>query len=101
MRLFSASILTSLILLFFSCGTGNNTAEEGKTYTGTIQAAGITSYQYGTHTLETEESFFALKSDSVNLGNYEGQRVTIRATEVEGYPVDGGPIYLNVLKIQD
>ncbi len=67
--------------------------------TGTIQQQGITSYQYGTHTLSTDGTFYALKSEAVNLDDYTDQEVTILAKKIEGYPVDGGPEYLLVLEI--
>lgn len=68
--------------------------------TGTIREQGITSYQYGTHTIETENNFYALKSEAVDLSKYLDQEVTIVAEKIEGYPVDGGPDYLLVLEVK-
>lgn len=69
---------------------------------GTIQEQGMTTYQYGTHTITTSnDDFYALKSDSVNLGNYVGKEITITAEKIEGYPVDGGPVYLRVLEVKE
>lgn len=69
---------------------------------GTIQEQGMTTYQYGTHTITTSnDDFYALKSDSVNLGNYVGTEITITAEKIEGYPVDGGPVYLRVLEVKE
>ncbi len=82
------------------CKTGEQQDDSG-TYSGTIEATGITSYQYGTHTLQTDNEFYALKSEVINLSDYEGKSVTITAKRVEGYPVDGGPVYLNVQKIKN
>lgn len=69
--------------------------------TGTIQQQGITSYQYGTHTLSNDNTFYALKSEAVNLDDYVDEEVTILAEKIEGYPVDGGPEYLLVLEIME
>ena len=99
MKSYSAAIIGIILIAFSSCGTSNNSTEEGNLYTGTIEPTGITTYQYGTHTLQAEDEFYALRSDSVDLSEYEGKQVTIRATKVEGYPVDGGPIYLNVTQV--
>ncbi|TBW27089.1 hypothetical protein [Gramella sp. KN1008] len=98
MKLFSSLAIGVIILFSTSCGSGNTS--EGEQYSGTIEPAGITSYQYGTHRLETTDNFYALKSDIVDLGQYEGQKVSITATKIEGYPVDGGPVYLNVTKVK-
>lgn len=69
---------------------------------GTIQEQGMTTYQYGTHTITTaNDDFYALKSDSVDLGTYVGKEVTITAEKIEGYPVDGGPVYLKVLEVKE
>lgn len=69
--------------------------------TGTIQQQGITSYQYGTHTLSNDNTFYALRSEAVNLDDYVDEEVTILAEKIEGYPVDGGPEYLLVLEIME
>lgn len=98
MKLFS-TIAIGIIILFSSCGTGNT--DKGQQYSGIIEPTGITSYQYGTHTLDTGDEFYALKSEVIDLSQYEGKKVTITATEIEGYPVDGGPVYLNVTKVKN
>ncbi|MBZ9628852.1 hypothetical protein LB450_12125 [Psychroflexus sp. CAK1W] len=69
-------------------------------YKGLLQAQGITSYQYGTHTLQTKDSLYALKSERINLDNYIGKTITLTAEPIEGYPVDGGPGYLNVIGVK-
>ena len=97
MKLFSSIAIGILILFSSGCGSGN---AEGQSYSGTIEATGITSYQYGTHTLESGDEFYALKSETVDLSQYEGKNVTLHATKIEGYPVDGGPVYLNVTKVK-
>lgn len=70
--------------------------------TGTIEEQGITSYQYGTHTITTaDDEFYALKSDVVELNEYLNQEVTIVAEKIDGYPLSGGPEYLLVLEVKD
>lgn len=98
MKLFSTLALGIIILFNTGCVSGNTT--ERQKYSGTIEPAGITSYQYGTHRLETGNEFYALKSEAVDLARYEGRKVSIIATKVEGYPVDGGPVYLKVKKVK-
>jgi hypothetical protein len=63
---------------------------------GTIQKQGITTYQYGTHTIAT----YALKSKSIDLDNYINQEVTIYGNKIEGYPVSGGPEFIEVTTIK-
>lgn len=70
---------------------------------GTIQKQGTTSYQYGTHVLKDTEgnTIYALKSDAVNLDTFLNKKITVVATKVEGYPIEGGPDYLEVIKIKE
>ncbi len=99
MKYSSAIIISFLLLISTACGTSRS--DKDNAYSGTIQPAGITSYQYGTHILKAENTFYALKSDNIELGDYEGEKVSLQAEKVEGYPVDGGPVYLNVTKINE
>ena len=101
-------LLTSLTLFFFTATCNNQTSNEKSMDTatsieveGTIEAIGMTSWQYGTHTLTNDENFYALRSKTVKLDQYEGKTVTIIAQKIEGYPVDGGPEFLEVLRIKD
>lgn len=93
-----------ICLTFFLQGcisqNNNQTTRNMSEYTGSLQKRGITNYQYGTHTLETEDSFYALKSGTIDLDAYAGERVTLIAEIIKGYPVDNGPVYLNVTKIK-
>ena len=100
--------LTSVTLFFFTatCNnqTSNNKSMEAATsieVEGKVEAIGMTSWQYGTHTLSNDKDFYALRSKAVNLAQYEGKTVTIVAQKIDGYPVDGGPEFLEVLKIKD
>ncbi len=67
---------------------------------GIVAVQGITTYQYGTHTFSTAENFYALRSETVVLDAYVGENIIIVFEKIEGYPVDGGPEYLNVLKVK-
>lgn len=102
MKIYTAIGILCFILIQVSCGTSKKDSEIGadNQYSGIIEPAGITTYQYGTHTLQTENTFYALRSESIDLSSYENQEVTVTATEVEGYPLEGGPIYLEVQKIE-
>ncbi|MFV8225472.1 hypothetical protein [Christiangramia aquimixticola] len=82
---------------FSSCNSSD--IEDGSIYKGTIQKSEVTTYQYGTHVLITSENRYALKSETLDLNDYIEKTITIKAEKIPGYPVDGGPEYLNVLKI--
>ena len=92
-------LVTGIVLLILTATCSRARNEKGMAITGTIQEQGITSYQYGTHTLTNSETFYAITSDSVNLNDYLNREVTVRAEKVEGYPVDGGPEYLRVIQV--
>lgn len=98
-------------ILFFSlfiavisgCSTTNN-AQSGESVTvqGTVAKMGMTTFQYGTHLLEAGEKSYALKAENINLDNYLNKKVTIKGKKVPGYPVEGGPDFVDVtlVKIQ-
>ena len=44
--------------------------------------------------------FYALRSSSVNLDDFLNKEVVVRGSFVEGYPVDGGPEYIDVKEIE-
>lgn len=66
---------------------------------GTLLPQGTTSYQYGTFILvdENGKTVYALKSDAVQLLNYKGKKVSLTGILIEGYPIEGGPPYLDVM----
>ncbi|PKD21486.1 hypothetical protein APR41_00425 [Salegentibacter salinarum] len=99
MKAIILSLVTGLIFLSTNCDRQNS--EEQMQITGTIESQGITSYQYGTHTLNTEDEFYALKSEKVSLDEYVGKEVTISGSKIEGYPVDGGPDYILVTEVKE
>tara|TARA_B100000497_G_C7379300_1_gene243207 strand:+ start:384 stop:542 length:159 start_codon:yes stop_codon:yes gene_type:complete len=51
---------------------------------------------YGTHVIED----YALRSNIVDLNNYINQDVVIIGYKIDGYPVDGGPDYIEVQEIK-
>jgi len=63
---------------------------------GVLEELGITTFQYGTHTI----GGYALRSSSVSLDDFVGQSVTVVGTKIAGYPVDGGPEYLDVTEVK-
>lgn len=69
---------------------------------GIVQKQGTTTYQYGTHVLlavGTTETLYALRSDRVNLDDYINKEVELKGHLVKDYPVDGGPEFLEVVKV--
>ena len=95
--LFNLSFGMILLIITATCSnTQGNTLE----ISGLIKEQGITTYQYGTHIISDQEQFYAIKSETIDLDQYVGKVVTIRAEKIEGYPVDGGPEYLLVLEIE-
>ena len=68
------------------------------TATGIVRPQGVTSYMYGTHVLVSDSgrTLYALKSNSINLDDYIGKKVTVSGAPVSGYPIEGGPDYIDV-----
>lgn len=80
------------ILFLLSCAK----VDKEVVVSGILQENGITTFQYGTHVL----GGYALRSSTIDLNLYVNQQVTIRGQKIDGYPVDGGPDYLEVESIE-
>jgi hypothetical protein len=87
-------LLVSILILILSCEK-NMTTSIPVELTGLIQKQGVTSYMYGTHVI----SGYALRSNTILLDNYIDYNVTIVGYKIDGYPVDGGPDYIEVTDI--
>jgi len=98
MKVFFLSLLTGFI--FFAATCDREKTQEQMQLKGIIENQGITSYQYGTHVLNSEEDFYALKSEKLNLENFVGKMVLLSGSKIEGYPVDGGPDYILVTEVK-
>lgn len=103
-RIFCIAIMIMVVVMtLVACGSKDVSKSYGVTATGTIKSAGITTYMYGTHVLKDAngKTLYALKSDKIDLDEYaEVANVTVKGDLVSGYPVDGGPEYLDVKKVE-
>lgn len=99
---FSFTLLLSIFL--YGCIKGANAIYTNKTYPfyfkGLLEKQTITSYQYGTHIISNKDKTYALKSSTINLDTYINQTVTIKGNKIKGYPVDGGPEYIDVKEVR-
>jgi hypothetical protein len=97
-------VIMTVLLMNVSCKNNETLTPNNVVVEGFIQKIGITTYQYGTHILlkdkTSTEVNYALKSSKIPLDDYIDQKVKITAKVVEGYPVDGGPKYLEVESVQ-
>ena len=68
---------------------------------GIIKKLEVSTWMYGTHTLidENGKLLYALQSSIINLDNYENKNVIIFGNKIDGYPVDGGPVYIDVKRV--
>lgn len=97
---YSNFLFLFLLILTLSCKKGTEFCSVKSS--GIIHAQGITTYMYGTHVLvdNTGKTVFALRSNTVNLDQYIDKKVEIKGNKVKGYPVDGGPEYLDVSDVK-
>lgn len=100
MKPFNVIILITIISLTGKCNNESK-AEDLMEVTGKIEKIEMTSWQYGTHTLSNEKEFYALRSEKINLDDHIGKEITVSAKRIEGYPVDGGPEFLQVEKVKE
>ena len=71
----------------------------GVEFRGLLEKQGITTYQYGTHVIGDGKTSYALRSEKENLDKWAGQTVTVKGVKIPGYPVDGGPEFLEVSEV--
>ncbi len=89
--------------LYMSCNTDKmreTNTNDAFQFKGLITKQGITTYMYGTHVISDERTTYALKSDTINLDAYIGKNVTVKGAKMEGYPLDGGPEFINVKSVE-
>jgi hypothetical protein len=96
----SVKILLFIFILgmaYSCCKESNKNFVKAK---GIISKQGMTTYQYGTHILTGTNVYYALKSDKIDLDNYLNKEVEVRGNKIEGYPIEGGPEYLEVICVK-
>lgn len=96
MKLFKYLFVVIIICFFAVSCDKENSKSDSFEIKGIIQKQGITTYQYGTHVI----SGYALRSNAVNLDNYINQNVTVVGYKIDGYPIDGGPDFIEVEKVE-
>ena len=96
----SIFVLFTLIILSYACDSSVSPNNSENSY-GTIHKINVTTWMYGTHTINDNNGnlLYALTSTTVDLNTFENKQVKIYGNLIEGYPVDGGPEYLNVISI--
>ncbi len=107
MRLFIIVFISTLSIAgFYACNKKTTTSViECKgdciTVRGILQQQGMTTYQYGTHTISTAEgNAYVLKSDVLDLKKFEGKKVKLTAQNLH-YTVENGPELYNVVAIKE
>ena len=94
-------ILSLFVAVISSCSSMKNGGNSSTvTASGTIEKLGMTTFQYGTHLLKAGNKTYALKSASINLDTYLDKKVTIKGKKVSGYPLEGGPEFIDVTLVK-
>lgn len=88
-----------LVGLLSSCTMKKSDGTSKMNLTGEITPLGMTTFQYGTHTIRTENKIYALKSTSIKLDDYLNKLVILQGEKVRGYPLEGGPELIEVSEI--
>jgi hypothetical protein len=94
-------ILAFSVIIISSCSSIKKTDNiDTLTLNGQITELGMTTFQYGTHLIKSENKTYALKSSKVDLTNYVDKSVVLKGTKVPGYPIEGGPELIEVSEIR-
>lgn len=100
MKSFFSITIATLFLFTTNCNNSVSTSPSME-ISGTIEPVGMTTWQYGSHTISEEDGkLYALRSSEVKLQDYEGKKVTIKGEKIEGYPVENGPEFIEVTEIK-
>jgi hypothetical protein len=92
--------LTLFVVAISGCGIMRSASSgESISIEGRITKLGMTTYQYGTHTISYGGKPYALRSSSLNLDTYADKQVVLRGTKVAGYPIEGGPDLIEVSEV--
>ena len=97
MKTITLLFVLSISVIVSSCKKDQLTENQFK---GLLKKQGTTTYQYGTHTLTSSSKTYALTSKVVDLDKYVNRIVIITGEKIIGYPVDGGPEYVDVKEIK-
>jgi hypothetical protein len=91
-------IIAAAAFCLLSCGSDASTGPGAQVIAaGTVSRIEASTFMYGTHLLLTDDARrYALRSTTVDLDGYVGKSVLVIGTAVPGYPVDGGPPYVDV-----
>lgn len=93
-------VLLAIGFTFASCSTVKKSDDKNAVQlSGTVEKAGMTTYQYGTHTLKSADKTYALKSSTVNLDSYDSKVVNLKGVKVAGYPIENGPELIEVTEV--
>jgi type 1 fimbria pilin len=102
LKVFLFAVTVVLVAACSGSGSADKSNDGTMEFTGVIQQAGMTSYQYGTHTLTTgDNKLYALKSSTVDLNKYNGKSVVVKGKMVDGYPVENGPELIEVTEVKE
>lgn len=89
-------VLLFSFLIFSACDLLD--PKEKVIVSGKLEKLQASVWQYGSHILKNNEGklLYALESSKIKLDNYAGQIVYLEGSKIEGYPVEGGPLFLEV-----
>lgn len=94
-------ILSLFVAVISGCTSMKDSNSASRvTAKGTITKLGMSTFQYGTHILKAENKTYALKSTAINLDNYIDKKVIVKGTKVSGYPLEGGPEFIEVTLVK-
>lgn len=91
-----------LFVSFISCNKKETNENTGANHPHQIEISGVleklevTTFQYGTHYL----SGYALISKTIELDSFVNKNVSVIGTLIDGYPMDGGPEFIEVIEVK-
>ncbi len=91
-------LLIFVISLFCLSCSEDVAPSKGVHSAGIVVENSASFFMYGSHLLIQEEDSiaYALTSSTINLDVYVNQKVHISGKAIAGYPVAGGPVYVEV-----
>lgn len=66
---------------------------------GKMEKLEVSGFGYGSHIINSDGKNFALTSKQVDLNKFVGKWVVVKGKKIDGYPLEGGPDYIEILHI--
>lgn len=89
-----------LSFAFASCSTRNVSDNQNLIQlSGKIEKLEVSGFGYGSHLINSDRKMYALTSKDIDLNKFVGKAVIAKGKKIDGYPLEGGPDYIEIIQV--